>query len=152
MSSTRFTMSQLKNLKITFHFFFARWLSFKMKSVKTCLPSIFPIEFEGISGKEKSRIKEIDDKSWFVVSFSRTVNKYVVPKKTVKLFPKLEFFLIGIQSSHWYWNASSNTYNTLETDCSQCNVMSLRYLCVCHMDYCSIHSRSTMQRCHRPIQ
>ena len=26
-------------------------------------PSIFPIEFEGISGKEKSRIKEIDDKS-----------------------------------------------------------------------------------------
>ena len=63
MSSTRFTMSQLKNLKITFHFFFRRVTKFQNEICQTCLPSIFPIEFEGISGKEKSRIKEIDDKS-----------------------------------------------------------------------------------------
>lgn len=64
MSSTRFTMSQLKNLKITFHFFFRQVTKFQNEICQDMSPpSIFPIEFEGISGKEKSRIKEIDDKS-----------------------------------------------------------------------------------------
>ena len=56
-------MSQLKNRKITFQFFFRRVKKFKNEFFQTCLPSIFPIEFVVITGKEKSRKKEIDDKS-----------------------------------------------------------------------------------------